>query len=210
MAVTDAQRAYEQVKERIITTRMPPGAVIQIDELMADLNLGRTPIREALKLLEAQRLVSVSPRRGMFVAPINLADLGEIEEMRSVLDPLSVRLAAARIMPAELAELTEIVRQAGPAGRAGDVDALLELDRRYHRLLAIATRNDLLRNEMEMLYDLSNRIWYYYVDKLDPADVAFDALEEIVDALSRRDSVAAELAMKRHIWRFGESIKRCL
>ena len=103
MPVTDTQRAYELIRVKIITTQMPPGAVIHEGDLMAELGLGRTPIREALKLLEAQRLVSVSPRRGMFVAPINLADLGEIEEMRSVLDPLSVRLAAARIMPAVLA-----------------------------------------------------------------------------------------------------------
>ena len=97
MAVTDAQRAYEQVKERIITTRMPPGAVIQIDELMADLNLGRTPIREALKLLEAQKLVVVSPRRGMFVADVTLTDLLQIHEIRFELDALCVCLAVERI-----------------------------------------------------------------------------------------------------------------
>ena len=85
MVVTDTQRAYERIKERIITTQMPPGAVIQEAVLMTELGLGRTPIREALKILEAEKLVVVSSRRGMFVSGVSISDLAEIQEIRSVL-----------------------------------------------------------------------------------------------------------------------------
>jgi DNA-binding GntR family transcriptional regulator len=210
MVVTDTQRAYELLKDKIVTTQMPPGAVIREGDLMAELGLGRTPIREALKLLEAQHLVSVSPRRGMFVAPINIADLGEIEELRSVLDPLCVRLAAGRIVPAEVASLAEIIQHAHAVEASGDVPRLLALDRRFHRVLAVATRNELLQSQLEMLYDLSMRIWYFYLGQVDPEDLAFDALVEVIEALAAGDAARAENAMCHHIQHFGESIKRCL
>src|SRR5512136_896893 len=105
MVLTDTQRAYELIKQKIITTEMPPGAVIQEATLMSELGLGRTPIREALKLLEAEHLVTVSPRRGMFVTPINISDLAKLQEIRAVLDMLIVRLAAQRVTPSDLAQM---------------------------------------------------------------------------------------------------------
>ena len=210
MAVTDTQRAYGLIKEKIVTTEMAPGAVIHEAALMSNLGLGRTPIREALKLLEGERLVTVSPRRGMFVTTINLSDLGQIQEVRSVLDLLCVRLAAARMTPDELAVLRSTVQefQAVAAGR--DMKRLMALDERFHRLLAEATRNELLQSEIEMLYNLSQRIWFYYLDRLNPADLAFDALVEVVDTLEANDNQRAERAMARHIRHFGDSIKHHL
>ncbi len=210
MSPTDTQRAYELIQEKIITTEMLPGAVIQEAALMAETGLGRTPIREALKLLEAARLVTVSPRRGMFVTTINISDLAQIQEIRSVLDPLCVRLAAARATPAEMAELRNLVNQAEAASSNGDVKALMILDCRFHYLLAKATRNDLLVAENEMLYNLSRRIWHFYLDRLNPDDLAFDALQEITGALEAGDVDTAEQAIVRHIAHFGDAIRQCL
>jgi DNA-binding GntR family transcriptional regulator len=210
MPPTDTQRAFELLRNRIVTTQMLPGTVIQEAALIADLGLGRTPIREALKLLEAQLLVHVSPRRGIFVAPINIADLVEIQEIRAVLDPLCVRLAATRITPTELAALQELVTTAKEVEAREDVGELLRLDQRFHQLLVESTRNQLLQLEIERLYDLSLRIWHYYLDRTSPEDLAIDALEDVVDALRRTNVVQAERAMIRHIQHFGDSIRRCL
>ena len=210
MPPTDTQRAFELIRNRIVTTQMPPGTVIQEATLIADLGLGRTPIREALKLLEAQRLVHVSPRRGIFVAPINIADLVEIQEIRAVLDPLCVRLASTRITPAELAALQDIINMAKEGEARHDVKELLRLDQRFHQLLAESTRNQLLKLEIERLYDLSMRIWYYYLDRANPDDLAMDALEDVLDALRRGDAIQAERAMIRHIQHFGDAIRRYL
>jgi len=91
--VTDAHQAYALIRERIITTQMMPGALIQINDLMAELGLGRTPIREALKLLEVENLVTVSPRRGMFVTDVSVTDLLQVHELRMELEPLCAGLA---------------------------------------------------------------------------------------------------------------------
>ncbi len=210
MSLTDTQRAYELIQEKIIITEMPPGAVIQEAALMAEMGLGRTPIREALKLLEAARLVTVSPRRGMFVTAINITDLTQIQEIRIVLDPLCVRLMIQRATPAELAELRDLVNRAQTASSSGDVKSLMALDHRFHCLIAKGTRNDLLMAEQEMLYNLSRRIWYFYLNRLNPDDLAFDALDEIVTALETRDVARAEQAVIRHISHFGDAIRRCL
>jgi len=210
MVLTDTQRAYELIKQKIVTTEMPPGAVIQEAALMAELGLGRTPIREALKLLEAEHLVTVSPRRGMFVTPINISDLAKLQEIRSVLDMLIVRLAAQRVTPADLAQMRAWVEQARAAEPAGDMRSLMTLDQRFHQLLGGSTRNELLATENEKLYNLSTRIWYYYLEQLCPGDLALDALVDVVDALEAGDVSWAEQAMSRHISDFSDSIRKCM
>jgi DNA-binding GntR family transcriptional regulator len=210
MAVTDTQRAYELIKQKIITTEMPPGDVIQEASLMSELGLGRTPIREALKLLEAEHLVTVSPRRGMFVMPINISDLAKLQEIRSVLDMLIVRLAAQRATAADLAQMRDWMEQVRAAEPLGEMRSLMTLDGQFHKLLGESTRNGLLATENETLYNLSARIWYYYLDQLCPGDLALDALVEVVNAVEAGDVSWAEQAMSRHISDFSESIRRCM
>jgi DNA-binding GntR family transcriptional regulator len=210
MVLTDTQRAYELIKQRIITTEMPPGAVIQEAALMAEFGLGRTPIREALKLLEAEHLVTVSPRRGMFVTPINISDLAMLQEIRSVLDVLSARLAAVRVSPTELAQLRAWAEQSRAAEAMGDMRSLMTLDRQFHQVLAASTRNDLLVTENERLYNLSARIWYYYLEQLCPGDLELNALADVVAALEAGDADRAGEAISRHISYFSESIRRCM
>ena len=207
MVLTDTQRAYERIKEQIITTQLPPGAVIQETVLIAELGLGRTPIREALKLLEAEKLVVVSSRRGMFVTGVSISDLAEIQEIRSVLDPLCVRLAVARISAAELAEMRQLMAAAQAPAENWDMAALMVFDRRFHALLAKAACNELLEAELEMLYNLSARIWYLYLDRLVPSDLTFDALAEILSALETKDTGRAEQAILRHIRDFGDTVR---
>lgn len=218
MALTDTQRAYELIQEKIVTTEMLPGSVIHEAALMAEIGLGRTPIREALKMLEAERLVTVSPRRGMFVTTINISDLTEIQEIRTVLDLLSVRLAAQRITTAEVAEMRALLAEIDAAVTGGtcnghkppDMRVLMALDTRFHHLLAAAARNSILMSEIEMLYNLSRRIWYYFLDRLSPADLAFGAFPEVVDALEQRDADRAERALSAHIADFSGAIRKCL
>ena len=208
MVITDTQRAYAHIKECIITTQMPPGSVIQESVLMAEIGLGRTPIREALKLLEAEKLVVVSSRRGMFVSGISISDLAEIQEIRAVLDPLCARLAVARITAAELTEMRCLVEAAQELTDKRDLKALMMLDRRFHSLLARSACNDLLAAELEKLYNLSTRIWYLYLDRLDQTDLAFDDLAEILAALETREAGRAERAILRHIRDFGDSVRQ--
>ena len=70
-----AERAYHELRDRIVTLRLPPGTVLREDALMRELKIGRTPLREAVKRLALENLVAVQPRRGTFVSPIEASDI---------------------------------------------------------------------------------------------------------------------------------------
>ncbi len=209
LVITDTQRAYERIKERIITTQMPPGAVIQETVLMAELGLGRTPIREALKLLEAEKLVVVSARRGMY------RQRGQ--HFRPGGDPGDSLSSGSLVCP--VSRSADHARRNWPkCGRwwkrrklwleKRDLTALMALDRRFHALLARSSCNELLEAELETLYNLSARIWYLYLDRLDQSDLAYDAWGEILAALETKDIGRAERAILRHIRDFGDAVRR--
>jgi DNA-binding GntR family transcriptional regulator len=90
------QRAYERIKKKIVSLELSPGSVIDEAVLQAELDLGRTPIREALQRLSLEKLVVIVPRRGMFVADIGVMDLQRLFEVRVVLECMAARLAAQR------------------------------------------------------------------------------------------------------------------
>jgi DNA-binding GntR family transcriptional regulator len=207
--VTNTQLAYDRIKDRIITTQMSPGSVIQEASLMEELGLGRTPVREALKRLEAEKLVIVSPRRGMFVAGVTISDLANIQEVRNVLEALCVRLAVKRSTPAEQVELKRLIELLA-AKAENDPTALMTVDREIHILLGKCTHNKLLEQEVELFYNLSLRIWYLYVAQLKSEELVLEAFSEILQAIETNDPDRAERAILKHIQGFGESIKRLL
>lgn len=208
MSLTDAQRAYSQIRERIITTVLKPGAVIEEAALMQELGLGRTPIREALKRLETEELIVVSPRRGIFVANVTLTDLRQIEEIRLELDTLAVRLAVQRAAPWQIEEMRRLVAELETCNNGCSQDDLLNLDRRFHALLREASNNRLLEAECKRFFNLSLRIWYLFVDHITPENLAEEAFADILAAIETKDVGRADRAMRRHILQFGESVKQ--
>jgi len=111
MKITDAEKAYRQIKKQIVTTKLSPGALISETDMMSELALGRTPVREAMKQLEADNLVTITPRRGMFVTDITVTDLTQIFEVRAEIEPLAVRLATQRMTQKQLAQLRHLAEE---------------------------------------------------------------------------------------------------
>src|SRR5215213_3069533 len=86
-----AERAYMELRDRIVTLHLPPGTVLREDELMGELGIGRTPLREAVKRLALENLVDVKPRRGTFVSAVESADIVSITEVRAELEGYAAR-----------------------------------------------------------------------------------------------------------------------
>jgi len=209
MTPTDAEKAYREIKERIIKTKLPPGAVINESDLMDDLNYGRTPIREALKQLQIEDLVVVKPRRGIFVSDLSITDLSKIFEVRIELERLAARLATERITPSQLERLRDLAeqyQQSPPAQK----EKLIHLDNQFHRLIADATHNRFLQNNLEHYYNLSLRIWYLALPQTSPDDINVDVHVEITKAISSGDAKKAERALTQHIKDFHTTIKKYL
>lgn len=207
MKLTAAEQAYQQIKKQIITTKLLPGSVISEADLMEELHLGRTPIREAIKQLQMEDLVSVTPRKGMYVADIAVTDLLQIFEVRVEIESIAARLATQRITEQEITEiqrLADAYQEADPT----DKDFLISLDGKFHTLLAKATHNKFLIKELEYYYNLSLRIWYVALRYAKPEDIDIEAHIEILDAILARDAQRAALRMKQHIQDFHKKIKQ--
>ncbi len=209
MKPTDAERAYSQIKKQIVTTLMTPGSVISEAQLMDDLDLGRTPIREAIKQLQAENLVTVTPRRGMFVADITVTDLSQIFEVRVVIEALAARLATDRITPDQFIELRRFAQEYQLAS-LDDKAVLIQLDEAFHGLLGKAAHNKFLEKDLRHYYNLSLRIWYLAINFAQPQDIDVVAHIEILKAIEAGDADRAALRMEKHIREFHQTIKQYL
>jgi DNA-binding GntR family transcriptional regulator len=205
--ITDADRAYERIKQMIVTLKLKPGAVIQEQQLINQLSLGRTPIREALNRLEVENLVIIEPRRGIFVADIAITDLTQIYEVRKELEALAACLATARADAADIARLELLVEEYRTIDPA-DLEALFAIDREFHMTLAHATNNSFLIRELDLFYNLSLRIWYLALSSVSASDIDVEAHLEILIAIQHRNPQMAEERMREHIRCFHQAIRQ--
>ncbi|HUJ33636.1 MAG TPA: GntR family transcriptional regulator, partial [Solirubrobacteraceae bacterium] len=104
-----ADRAYRELRDRLVTLRIAPGAPIDEDLIGRELKMGRTPVREAIKRLALENLVTVFPRRGTFASEINITDLAHISDVRAQLESHAAYRAAERITDTQREELTRLL-----------------------------------------------------------------------------------------------------
>lgn len=205
-----AERAYEIIRDRLVMLEIRPGAPINDDQVARELGLGRTPVREALKRLERERLVVAYPRRGTFATEVNITDLGHITEVRQQLEPVAAAAAARRATPAGRAALRSLVTKLRSAGRSSVSTDLMRLDIQVHRAIYAATRNPYLEDTLVHYDNLATRIWCLFLDRL--PDLAGHVSEHsgllgaIADSEADR---AAELAAA-HVAHFERAVRAAL
>jgi len=204
-----SEKAYHLIKDKIITLELAPSAVIDEQALMRELGLGRTPIREALQRLNAEGLVHIVPRRGMFVTDISITDLQKIFEVRTVLAGFSARLAAQRATTDQIAQMEQVLHGLEQV-QSGDYKLLIDIDRRFQRLLYQAAGNEILAESLDHLYDLSLRIWYLVLHQLGDVRDAIEEHQQVAEALKARDGARAEALIQQHIVQFQQKIKAVL
>jgi DNA-binding GntR family transcriptional regulator len=161
-----ADRAYAALRDRIVTLQIPPGAPINEDSLGRELEMGRTPVREAIKRLALEKLVTVFPRRGTFASEINITDLAHISEVRVQLEGQAACRAAERLGPAQRAELDRLIAEIDEREGNGNPDTLMRLDAKVHRFVYGCAGNPYLQETLERYLNLSLRIWYLVLDRL--------------------------------------------
>ena len=205
-----SRQAYQRLRDMIVTLQLQPGALINEAALMDELQVGRTPIREAIQRLAGEGLAVLRPRRGAFVASLSLLDLQQIFELRREMEGYAARLAAERATPADLAAMTAVLDQLDPARASSDPRALIEVDRAFHRALARAAHNRFLESTLGRLYNLNLRLWYLALDQIGPMDTAIGEHRRVLAAIRLRDSAQAEASLRDHITDFQTRIKALL
>ncbi len=214
-----SQTAYEQIRQKIVTLTLPPGAVVDETWLQTELGVGRTPIREALKRLEVERLVSIIPRRGIFVTPINITDLQHLYEIRLNLECLAVELAAQRGTAVHWQEMARVLESITEDDHITPKQ-IIEIDEACHQIIYEAADNQFLNQTLTALFPLSLRVWHMALSQLgDKKDSFKDSIiedrhieehHEIMIALQNGRSEEASNLMRRHIEAYQNYIEAAI
>ncbi|MEZ4701502.1 MAG: GntR family transcriptional regulator [Rhodothermales bacterium] len=198
--------AYERLRDAITRGDLPPGTPLAENTLSAEMNISRTPVREALQQLAQEGLVQVIPGRAVTVAAPSMEEVMNVVHMRALLEPEVSRLAALSASAQDIAAMQDAVVAMAEAADAGDRARWSQADTRYHETLCGACKNTLLgRLAMQM----RNRIHYMINDpQTAPTRVrtCTDEHQLIIDAIARRDADAAEAATREHIGKLRKSL----
>lgn len=207
MSGSMADVAYAALRDEIVTLHLSPGAPLVEEALTARLGVGRTPLRESLKRLETERLVTIYPRRGTFVAEVNLTDHSLISDVRRQLEGLAAERAAARASDADRTELRGLVDAIDrhPGGRT----AGMELDTAIHRAIHRAAGNRYLEADLGNYYNLSLRIWYLFLDRLPEVDHRAEHRPMLEAILAGQGELAARCA-RDHVDHFERAVRAVL
>jgi DNA-binding GntR family transcriptional regulator len=200
-----ADRAYRDLRDRIVTLRLPPGSVLREDQLMPELGIGRTPLREAIKRLALENLVAVEPRRGTSVTDVETSDIVHITEVRAELEGQAAELAARR-MDGEHRAVLEQLRQELDAFDDADQEELMRFDERIHEAIWEASLNPYLMETLERYFALSLRIWYLVLKRVPGLGGAVHDQVRLLDALLAHDAASSRELMREHVLDFQREI----
>ncbi len=200
-----ADKAYHEIRGLIVSLELAPGAVIDERELIERLEIGRTPVREALRRLSHEGLVEVYPRRGMFVTGVDVRELARLSEVREMLEPEAARLGAERATDKDREELAALLAELDAGG-----SELMDLDERIHRAVYRAAHNDLLEATLEQYYVLALRIWSIALDRAHELEEAVAEHRALLEAIQAGDGDRAADTMRAHVQNFEQAMHRVL
>jgi DNA-binding GntR family transcriptional regulator len=205
-----ADRAYEELRDRIVTLRIAPGAPIDEDSVGQELEMGRTPVREAIKRLALENLVTVFPRRGTFASEINITDLAHISDVRSQLEGHAAYRAAQRLTEQQRDELDDLLEELAQSQGSDDVEALMALDARVHRFIYTCAANPYMEETLGRYFNLSLRIWYLVIDRLPHLFTRVHEHEDVLHAIAAGEADRARDILADHIATFEREIRTVL
>lgn len=191
---------FNTLRERILKGVYKPGERLMEIHLADQLGVSRTPIREAIRMLELEGLVKMVPRKGAQVAKISKEDLQDVLEVRKALDTLSVKLACERITEDEIKLLNNAERDFEKALASKDVRDIAEADVAFHDVIHSATKNGRLKS---MISNLAERIYRYRFEYIKQQSDGGKTLmlehREIMRCIESRDVESAVKATEIHI-----------
>lgn len=203
-----ADTVYEWLKKAIQDERLPRGARVREETIAQELKMSRTPVREALRRLEAEGALETVSGRGLTVSSLADADIAEVFVVRETLEGLAAKLAARAITSAELLYLQRLLVDMENVVREEDAEKAELLNEQFHRVIWQASRNRYLARRLQELREIVFR----QGGTLSYPERARDAAREhiaIVDAIRTGDAARAEELGRDHIAR-GQAFRAWL
>jgi DNA-binding GntR family transcriptional regulator len=201
---------FETLRDRIVHGEYPPGTGLSEKDLCREFKVSRMPLREALAKLEDMKLVTIIPRFGTNVAPIDINEIRCAFEVKLKLEGLAVELAAGRIDSEGLTALADVI---GQVAQLTEKDGqhrhhrLIELEARFHRIILQAAHNPILEEFLDNLHYRCARLWSSSLSEVVPNRDILNQMKTVYEALEKGDAKNAGLHMEQHIHYFIDKIK---
>jgi DNA-binding GntR family transcriptional regulator len=203
-----SERAYEAIKERILSLDLRPGQFVNEQGLCTMVGMGRTPVHQAVHRLMADGLLDIMPRKGIIIGADSLNEVLTGLEARSVVEPNITALAADRATPEQIAAMERILTQSRKIADQRFRREFMELDRQFHQAVAEASGNRVLVDVQRPMHERSARIWGLIVmRRADGLRLTQEEHEAVLDAIRRGDQEAARRAMQMHLASLRRRVK---
>lgn len=199
---------FNTLRQEILTGNLKPGEHLREIALANKIGVSRTPVREAIRMLELEGLVKMIPRRGALVADISQKELRDVLEVRNALEQLAIELACERITKEQIDELKVNVAEFKRVTRTKDVTKLAQIDVEFHDIIFNATDN---RRLIQMLNNLREQMYRFRFEYLKDSDVYEGLIEEhiqVIKNLEERDVENARKNISYHIYRQVSTVSK--
>jgi DNA-binding GntR family transcriptional regulator len=205
----------ERLRALILTGEYGPDERLIEEQLAERLGVSRTPVRQALTMLEAEGLVEITPNRGATVCSFSIEDVWDIYDLRAVLEGHAARRAAGRIERRELERLRELAREMeGLPGQFDDheeeIRALVALNQEFHGTIVEASRNRRLERLINRTVEIPLMFKAFYWYTLHERTISNHYHRQILEALENGDAGRAEIIMREHVYEGRDFVIRAL
>ena len=198
---------FNTLREAILKGELKPGERLMELQLASKLGVSRTPIREAIRMLEQEGLAVTIPRKGAEVAKMTEKDMNDVLQVRDALDELAASIACEQITEEELSELRRTMLEFEEYTKTGDVKRIAEADVKFHDIIYKATRNSKLVNILNNLREQMYRYRVEYLKDERSYPVLVKEHSEIVEGLSKKDKERVTAAMHAHVENQASAVK---
>ena len=201
---------FHTLRKAIIQGELQPGERLMEVTQAKKLGVSRTPVREAIRMLELEGLVVMIPRKGAEVAKITVRDLKDALEVRMAIDSLSVKLACERLDEDDKTEIKQACVAFREAVKSGNVQAIVEGDERFHNTIYRASKNQKLITIAMNLREQVYRYRFEYVKDFSYHENLIREHDQITEAILKGDVETAQKIMKEHIYNQEQIVIRNL
>ena len=195
------EKAYQKIRDAIINGGLKPGERLIEQKICKDFKIGRSPLRESLRLLQMEGYVDLVPNKGVTIRKISIKELEDIYDIISVLEGYALETAIKYLNRTKLNKLKSIQNDLAKAGRARDYRKWIKLNSQFHNYLVKSNGNKDLYKIIRNLRDKIRR--YRYMSIINPdakPKMYIEAHEKILDAISKGNAKQAGEEMRRHVF----------
>lgn len=200
------EQAYLVFRHKLITLRYKPGECLNTAQVMDDLEMGRTPINQAIHRLANEGLLQIIPRKGVMIAPLSIDDALELIEVRLVNETLCVELASQKVSDTHIYQLQDLNQQISRACEDRNREKMMLLDREFHQVLADIAGNRRLSDILSVIHAQAQRFWATTLSNVEHMDEVISEHNEIIEALKSGDTRRAAEAARVHIYSFKHAL----